>query len=68
MTEAEVERVRAESSAEYVDPAKNAAACFDKYCAQECGSAVLDEKIDGPPVAAGEKIAGSHRCWYKTLC
>ena len=57
VTEAEVEQVRAESSAEYVDPAKNAAACFDKYCTQECKSAVLDEKIDRPPVAAGEKIA-----------
>ena len=49
--------MRAKSSAEYVDPAKNAAACFDKYFTQECQSAVLDEKIDGPPVAGGEKIA-----------
>ena len=31
-----------------------AAACFDKYCMQEC-SAVLDEKIGGLPVAANEK-------------
>jgi len=44
--------MRAEFSAEYVDPAKNAAACFSKYCTQEYQSAVLDEKIDGPPVAA----------------
>ena len=51
VTKAEVERVRAESSAEYVDPAKNATACYDEYRAQEYRTAMLDEKIDGPPIA-----------------
>ena len=35
MTEAEVERVRQESWADYIDPATRSAACFDEYCAQE---------------------------------
>jgi len=57
VTKAEVERVRAESSAEYVDPAKNATACYDEYRAQEYRTAMLDEKIDGPPIADDENIA-----------
>jgi hypothetical protein len=57
VTKAEVERVRAESSAEYVDPAKNATACYDEYRAQEYRTAMLDKKIDGPLIADDEDIA-----------
>ena len=35
VTKAEVERVRAESSADYVNPAEDAAACFEKYRAEK---------------------------------
>jgi hypothetical protein len=36
VTEAEVERVRMESRADYIDPAKKAAEFFEKYCEQNC--------------------------------
>ena len=36
MTEAEVERVRRESQADYIDPARQSAECFKEYCTQEC--------------------------------
>ena len=46
MTKAEVERVHAESSADYVNPAKDAAACFEKYRAEKfnTGAAEHDNK------------------------
>jgi len=46
MTKAEVERVRAESSADYVNPAEDAAACFEKYRAEKfnTGAAEHDDK------------------------
>ena len=36
ITEAKVEHIRMESQANYIDPAKKAAECFEKYCEQEC--------------------------------
>jgi hypothetical protein len=36
VTEAEVERVRMESRADYIDPAKKAAECFENYRERDC--------------------------------
>ena len=46
MTKAEVKCICAESSTYYVNPAKDAAACFEKYCAEKfnTGAAEHDNK------------------------
>ena len=36
VTEAEIERVRMESRADYINPAKKTAERFERYCEQEC--------------------------------
>ena len=63
VTEAEVERVRMESRADYIDPAKKAAECFEKYCEQECKvpAAELDETTAQlcPPAPARKLAVGS---------
>ena len=63
VTEAEVERVRMESQADYIDPAKKAAEFFEKYCEQQykVPAAELDETTAQlcPPAPARKLDVGS---------
>ena len=63
VTEAEVERVRMESQADYIDLAKKAAAFFEEYCEQECKvpAAELDKTTAQlcPPAPARKLAVGS---------
>ena len=61
VTEAEVERVRLESWADYIDPAKRSAACFDEYCAEKFkkGAAEHDDWL--PDDASAQDILNCER-------
>jgi hypothetical protein len=59
VTKAEVERVRAESSADYVNPAEDAAACFEEYCAEKFKKGAAEHDHWLPDDASAEEILAS---------
>ena len=59
VTEAEVERVRQESRADYINPARQPAECFEKYCAEKFKKGATEHDDWLPDNASAQDILAS---------